>query len=114
MAKPVGPYTPVVRTGDLLFCSGQIGLDGESLVSSTEGQVRQAISNLEALLKENGAGLDDVVKTTLFLIDMAEYGLVNESYAGCFGEHRPARSAVGVAALPKGARFEIEAIANAR
>lgn len=110
MSTPVGPYTPLVRAGDLLVASGQLGLtDGGLAEGGVAGQLRQAIANLAALLEGAGASLDDVVKTTVFLIDMGEYATMNEVYCEAFGDHRPARSAVAVAALPLGADVEIEA-----
>jgi 2-iminobutanoate/2-iminopropanoate deaminase len=113
MAAPVvGPYTPVVRAGDFLYVSGQIGLDESGhLVEGLVEQARLAISNLEQLLREHGAGLDKVVKTTVFLSDMAEYALMNDIYGEMFGDHKPARAAMAVKGLPKAAQFEIEAIA---
>jgi 2-iminobutanoate/2-iminopropanoate deaminase len=108
--KPVGPYTPVVRAGDWLVCSGQVGQKDGSLVSDGVGaQLTQAIANLAALLKAEGAELESVVKTTVFLTDIADYGAMNEAYVTAFGDHRPARSAVAVAGLPLGAAVEIEA-----
>ncbi|MCB1006977.1 MAG: RidA family protein [Acidimicrobiales bacterium] len=113
MTTPVGPYTPIVRTGDWLVTSGQIGLrDGTLVTGGVDGELRQAIANLEALLVAEGAGLGDVVKTTVFLRHMSDYGPMNEAYVDCFGDHRPARSAVGVAELPLGALVEIEAWAR--
>jgi 2-iminobutanoate/2-iminopropanoate deaminase len=110
MAKPVGPYTPIVRAGDWLVCSGQVGLAKGGLVDGGVGaQVTQAIANLAALLESEGATLADVVKTTVFLVDIADYGAMNEAYIAAFGDHRPARSAVAVAALPIGALAEVEA-----
>jgi 2-iminobutanoate/2-iminopropanoate deaminase len=112
MAKPVGPYTPIVRAGDFLYASGQIGLDAAGdLVDGFEAQARRSIGNLVALLEGEGAGLANVVKTTVFVTDMGEYAAMNEIYVELFGDSRPARSAVAVADLPKGALFEIEAIA---
>ncbi len=112
MSTPVGPYSPVVRAGDWLICSGQIGLlDGE-LVSGVGAQARQALANLRALLESQGASMGEVVKTTVFLVDLADYTVLNQAYAEAFGDHRPARSAVGVAALPFGAGVEIEAWAH--
>ncbi len=113
MSKPVGPYSSVVRAGDWVICSGQVGLRGGLLV---EGGVRaeaaQALSNLRGLLEREGASLADVVKTTVFLTDAADFGAMNEVYAEFFGDHRPARSTVVVAALPLGAVFEVEAWAR--
>lgn len=113
MSKPVGPYTPIVAAGDLLFVSGQVGLRHGALVDGgVDAQAEQALANLAELLAGEGAAMTDVVKTTVFLTDMADYGAVNEVYVAAFGDHRPARSAVAVAALPIGALVEIEAIAH--
>ena len=110
MAPPVGPYTPVVRAGDWLICSGQLGLlDGGLVEGGVSAQMTQAIANLASLLEGVGSGLEAVAKTTVFLVDMGEYAAMNEAYVAAFGGHRPARSAVGVAALPLGAVVEIEA-----
>ena len=112
-AKPVGPYTPVVRAGDWLIVSGQVGLaDGKLVSGGLEGELRQALTNLRGHLEANGASLSDVVKTTVFLRHMSDYAIMNEVYAGGFGDHRPARSAVGVAELPLGALVEVEAWAH--
>lgn len=109
-AKPVGPYTPIVRAGDWLVVSGQVGLRDGRLVSGGMGaELRQAIANLEAHLASEGAVLADVVKTTVFLRHMSDYAQMNEAYTAAFGDHRPARSAVGVAELPIGALVEVEA-----
>jgi 2-iminobutanoate/2-iminopropanoate deaminase len=111
MSKPVGPYTPIVRAGDWLVASGQIGLaDGKLVNGGTTAELRQAIANLEGLLAGEGARLDQVVKTTVFLRHLgADYAAMNEAYLECFGGHRPARSAIGVAELPLGALVEVEA-----
>src|SRR5688572_30416944 len=110
MAKPVGPYTPVVRAGEWLVVSGQVGLAETGLVTGgVAAELRQAIANLEALLAGEGARLDHVVKTTVFLRHMSDYTVMNDAYVEAFGDHRPARSAVGVAELPIGALVEIEA-----
>ena len=110
MAPPVGPYTPLVRAGDFLIASGQLGLGDAGLVDGgVAGQLRQAIANLAALLESAGASLSDVVKTMVFLVDMDDYAVMNDVYCDGFGDHRPARSAVAVAALPLGAVVEIEA-----
>ena len=112
-APPVGPYSPVVRAGEWLVCSGQVGLaEGRLVIGGVREQLRQALANLEALLSAEGASLRDVVKTTVFLAHMDDYAAMNETYAEVFGDHRPARSAVGVAALPLGALVEIEAWAR--
>ena len=108
--KPAGPYTPIVRAGDWLVVSGQVGLaDGRLVGGGTEGELRQAIANLRALLEANGASLRQVVKTTVFLRHMSDYPLMNDVYIDEFGDHRPARSAIGVAELPLGALVEVEA-----
>jgi 2-iminobutanoate/2-iminopropanoate deaminase len=108
--RPIGPYTPVVRAGDWLVCSGQVGLrDGVLVEGGIAEQVGQAVANVATLLAGEGAGLDAVVKTTVFLADMADFAPMNDAYVAAFGIHRPARSAVAVAALPLGARVEIEA-----
>ena len=112
-AKPVGPYTPVVRAGEWLVVSGQVGLAAGKLVSGgLEDELRQAIANLRGHLEANGASLTDVVKTTVFLRHMSDYALMNEVYMAEFGDHRPARSAIGVAELPIGALIEVEAWAH--
>ncbi|HEY8543574.1 MAG TPA: RidA family protein [Acidimicrobiales bacterium] len=109
--KPVGAYTPIVRAGDWLVVSGQVGIDadGKLVPGGTQGELRQAIRNLEAQLATQGARLDQVVKTTVFLRHMSDYPIMNQTYIEGFGDHRPARSAVGVAELPLGALVEIEA-----
>ena len=110
MSAPVGPYTPIVRAGDWLICSGQLGMrDGALVDGGVQGQARQAIANLSALLEGEGASLADVAKTTVFLAHISDFTLVNEVYVECFGDHRPARSAVAVAALPMGGLVEVEA-----
>jgi 2-iminobutanoate/2-iminopropanoate deaminase len=114
MSTPVGPYTPVVRAGDWLVCSGQLGLrDGTMVAGGVAAQLTVAIDNLAALLAGAGAGLGDVAKTTVFLTDMDDYTEMNDAYVEAFGDHRPARSAVAVAGLPLGALVEIEAWAHA-
>ena len=109
MSTPVGPYTPIVRAGEWLVVSGQVGIkDGHMVPGGLKDEVRQAIANGAALLESEGAGLEDVVKTTVFLRHMGDYPLMNEVYVECFGDHRPARSAVAVAELPLHALVEIE------
>lgn len=110
MSTPVGPYTPIVRAGDWLVVSGQVGLrDGRLVGGDTADQLTQAIANLRALLEGEGAALTDVVKTTVFLRHMSDYAAMNEAYVAAFAGHRPARSAIGVAELPVGALVEVEA-----
>ena len=112
MTKPVGPYTPIVRSGRWLICSGQVGLRDGELVHGVKAQTTQAIANIRTLLEGEGASLTDVLKTTVFLASIDDYGAMNEAYIAAFGDHRPARSAVAVAALPLGAEVEIEAWAR--
>jgi 2-iminobutanoate/2-iminopropanoate deaminase len=114
MSKPVGPYTPIVRAGEWLVVSGQVGIaDGKLVAGGLEGELRQAIANLEGLLASEGASLTDVAKTTVFLKHLgSDYARMNEVYIELFGDHRPARSAVGVAELPIGALVEVEAWAH--
>ncbi len=121
MSKPVGPYTPVVRAGDLLFVSGQIGITegatGSGPVTGTlaegfEAQVEQALANFRGQVEANGATLDQVVKVNVFLTDMGNFAAMNEIYCGVFDDPRPARSCVAVAALPLGALFEVEGIVH--
>ena len=110
MSRPVGPYTPIVRAGDWLVVSGQVGLGEGGLVEGgVQAQLRQALANLRALLEGEGASLANVAKTTVFLTSMDDYAAMNETYIDVFGDHRPARSAVAVAALPIGALIEVEA-----
>ena len=104
------PYSPVVRAGDWLVVSGQVGVrDGKLVSQGTAGQLSQAIENLRGLLEAEGASLADVVKTTVFLLHMRDYDDMNEAYVSAFGEHRPARSCVAVVELPIGALVEVEA-----
>jgi 2-iminobutanoate/2-iminopropanoate deaminase len=119
MSPAVGPYSPVRRVGDWVVTSGQIGLgaDGSgaaALVSGgTVAELRRALQNLAEVLAIEGATLSDVVKTTLFLVDMGDFAAVNEAWVEFFTQNRPTRSAVAVAALPLGARAEVEAWAYA-
>lgn len=112
--KAVGPYSHAAIGGGLLFVSGQLPTDpgtGELLTGPAAGQARQALANAKAVLADAGLGTEDVVKVTIFLTDMAGYAEVNEMYAEAFGDSRPARSVVQVAALPRGAGVEVEMIA---
>ena len=112
--KPVGAYTPIVRAGEWLVVSGQVGIDNNGQMAGGTGpELRQAIANLAAQLATQGARLDQVVKTTVFLRHMSDYQVMNDVYIECFGDHRPARSAIGVAELPLGALVEVEAWALA-
>jgi len=110
MSTPVGPYTPIVRAGDWLVASGQVGqVDGKLVSGGLVAELEQALANLRSLLEGEGASLDDVVKTTVFLRHMRDYPLMNRSYVRAFGDHRPARSAVAVSELPLHALIEVEA-----
>ncbi len=114
MSTPVGPYSPIVRAGDLLVVSGQLGLlDGEMVAGGVAAETNQAVVNIGALLESEGAALTDVVKTTVFLRHMRDFPIMNEAYVAGFGDHRPARSAFAVAELPMVALVEIEAWAYA-
>jgi 2-iminobutanoate/2-iminopropanoate deaminase len=110
MSKPVGPYTPIVQAGPWLVASGQVGIKDGALVDGGMGsELQQALNNLKGLVEGQGARLDQVVKTTVFLETMDDYAEMNEIYTAFFDDHRPARSAVAVADLPIGAAVEIEA-----
>ncbi len=136
MSAPIGPYTPIVRAGPWLICSGQLGLhqppgsrarppgspDGTGTEATgppvlvdggAPAQMTQALSNAETLLRDNGATLEQVVKTTVFVTDADQFPAVNDAYVAFFGHHRPARSMVAVAALPAGAAVEVEVWAYA-
>jgi len=112
---PSGPYRPGVRAGDFLVCSGQIGVrDGALVAGGMAEELRQAVSNLSAVLFSEALTLDDVVKTTVFMTDMGQFDAMNAVYMELFVEPRPARTTIGVAGLPRGASIEIEAWAMAR
>lgn len=108
----IGPYSQAIRVDNFLFCSGQIGIDPKTnqLVEGLENQVKQALDNLKAVITSAGFNLKDVVKTTLYLKNIADFSCVNEIYGNFFGNHKPARSTIEASHLPKGALFEIEAI----
>ena len=110
MSNAVGPYTPVVRAGDWLVVSGQVGLRDGTLVSGgMQAELRQALSNIRALLDNERVPLTSVVKTTVYLRHIDDYAAMNETYTEFFGDHRPARAAVAVAGLPLHALVEVEA-----
>ncbi|MEZ5373196.1 MAG: RidA family protein [Microthrixaceae bacterium] len=111
-ADPIGPYSPWVEAGEWVITSGQIGLVDNTLVEGLGPQCDAALANLGLRLAEAGLQPTDVVKTTVFMVSMDDYPVVNEHYAAFFDGHRPARSAVAVAALPAGALVEIEAWAH--
>jgi len=109
---PVGAYSQAVRHGGLVFVSGQLGMDTEGrLAEGAAAQAGLALDNLEAVLSAAGLGMDSVLKVTVYLADMEDFGKVNDVYAGRFGRPYPARAAVEVSALPKGALVEVEAVA---
>lgn len=114
MPAAVGPYSPIVRAGDLVVTSGQLGLvpgpDGAPVLvdQSTTAQLTQALENAAVLLGSAGVRKDQVIKATLFLVDMGDFAACNEVWVAFFGDHRPARTAIGVAALPLAARVEVE------
>lgn len=110
----IGPYSQAVKAGNTVYLSGQIGMNpatGELVSADVKEQTAQALKNMKAVLAAAGATVDNVVKTTVFLTDMADFQAVNAVYAETFASDAPARSCVAVAALPKGARVEVEAIA---
>ncbi|WP_373863947.1 RidA family protein [Paenibacillus agaridevorans] len=110
----IGPYSQAIKLGGLLFTSGQIPLDatGALVAGGVEEQAHQVFRNLQAVLEAGGASLASVVKATVFLKDMNDFATVNDIYASYFGDHKPARSAVEVARLPKDVLVEIEVIAS--
>ncbi len=111
---PVGPYNHAVRVGDLLFCSGQIPLraDGTLVTGDIRAQTEQVLANIQSILADQKLAYEHVVKTTVYLTDLADFAAMNEIYARFFTELQPARSTVQVAALPRGANVEIEIIAH--
>lgn len=116
--EAIGPYSQAMRVGDLVFTAGQIPLDPQSMEmvggDDIAAQTERVMHNLTAILEAAGAGLDTVVRTTVYLTDLGDFATMNEVYGRFFGAHRPARSTVEVCALPKGARVEIDALATAR
>ena len=112
--RAIGPYSQATRANGFLFTAGQVGFDpatGELVDGGIAEQTERVIENLRAILAASGLDLGNVVKTTVFLVDMGAFAAMNEVYARAFGEHRPARSTVAVAALPRGAQVEIDAVA---
>ena len=110
----IGPYSQAIQAGNLLFCSGQIPLDplsGEVVAGDVRRQAEQVMENIAAVLSAAGAGFSDVVKATVFLVEMGDFAVVNEVYGRYFSDHKPARSTVAVRSLPRGVLLEIEVIA---
>ena len=113
--KALGPYSQAIKAGNLIFCSGQVPIDPKTdafVAGGIKEQTRQALTNAQAILNEAGASLSNVVKTTVFLADMDDFADMNSVYAEFFTQPYPARSAVAVKKLPKGALVEIECIAS--
>ena len=110
--QAIGPYSQAIKANGVIYTSGQIGLNPQgSLTEGIEAQTRQVLTNLSEVLKAGNSSLDKVVKTTIFLSNMEDFGIVNTIYAEFFGEHKPARSTVAVKTLPKDALVEIECVA---
>ena len=111
--QAIGPYSQAIKSGGFIFTSGQIALDSQNSFPHTDirEQTIQVLKNLQAILESQGSSLQKVIKTTIFLTDMDNFGIVNEVYAEFFGPHKPARSTIGVKELPRGALVEIECIA---
>ena len=110
----IGPYSQAIQAGGLFFCSGQIALDpatGEMLQGDVTAQTERVMTNIAAVLDAAGTNFDNVIKTTIFLVDMGDFASVNEVYGRSFTSHKPARSTVAVKSLPRGALVEIEVIA---
>ena len=110
----IGPYSQAVKSGNLLFCSGQIALDPKTMQMVGEtaaAQAEQVLKNLAAVLAAGGAGMQQVVRTTIYLVSMADFAAVNEVYGRHFGSHKPARATVAVKELPKAGLVEIDCIA---
>ena len=113
--EAIGPYSQAVSAGGFLFTSGQIALDpasGEMVTGGFEPEARRVFANLDAVLAAAGCGFADVVKATVYVADMSDFPVLNGIYAEAFGDHKPARSTVQAAALPKGARVEIDLVAR--
>jgi 2-iminobutanoate/2-iminopropanoate deaminase len=112
--QPIGPYSQAINAGSMVFCSGQLGIDprtGQLVLGGADSQTRQCLLNLQAVLAAAGCTLENVIKTTIYVTNMADFKDVNEVYAQFFPGNPPARSTVGVGALPMNAKVEIEAIA---
>jgi 2-iminobutanoate/2-iminopropanoate deaminase len=111
--RAIGPYSQAMSTGGHVYTAGQIALDPvkmELVDGDVAVQTERVMQNLRAILEEAGSGMSSIIRTTVYLVDMGDFAAMNEVYARHLGDHRPARSTVAVAALPKGARVEIDAI----
>lgn len=110
----VGPYSQAIKSGNMIYTSGQLHINpenGELIKGDIQAQTKQSLDNVKAILEEGGATLEDVVKVTIFMTDISKFSLVNEVYGEYFSNHKPARSCVGVRELPLGGEIEIEAVA---
>ncbi|MCK9161890.1 MAG: RidA family protein [Arcobacter butzleri] len=114
--QAIGPYSQAIRVNNMIYTSGQIALmvDGEMVEADIKKQTRQVLTNLKSLLEDCDSDLNSVVKTTIYLANMEDFGIVNVIYAEFFGDHKPARSTVAVKTLPKNALVEIDAVAISR
>jgi 2-iminobutanoate/2-iminopropanoate deaminase len=113
--KAIGPYSQAIKAGSLLFCSGQVSIDPknqEVFLGDIKQQTEMVLANIEAILRKAEMNFSNIVKTTIFLMDMADFATVNEIYGKRFPQDPPARSTVAVSGLPKGVRVEIEVIAS--
>jgi 2-iminobutanoate/2-iminopropanoate deaminase len=113
--KAIGPYSQAIIANGFVFTAGQIALDPatmEVVAGGIKDQTTRVMANLKAILEAAGSGMEKVVKTTIFLVDMTDFTAMNEVYGAAFGDHRPARSTVAVSTLPRGVRVEIEAVAT--
>jgi len=111
----IGPYSQAIKIGDFLYTSGQISLDAETMEmvkGSIEIETEKVLKNIEAILKEDGLNLNHIIKTTVYLTDLGDFSKMNQIYESFFSNNKPARACVQVAALPKGAKVEIDAIAH--
>ena len=111
----IGPYSQAIRIGDFLYTSGQISLDPETMEMITgdiEVETEKVLKNIEAILKEDGLNLNNIIKTTVYLTDLSEFARMNQVYENFFIDTKPARACVQVAALPKGAKVEIDVVAH--
>ena len=111
----IGPYSQAIRIGDFLYTSGQISLDPETMEMITgdiEVETEKGLKNIEAILKEDGLNLNNIIKTTVYLTDLSEFARMNQVYENFFTDTKPARACVQVAALPKGAKVEIDVVAH--
>ncbi len=114
--QAIGPYSQAVKVGGLIYTSGQIALtpSGEMIENDVKKQTRQIFANISAILEDNNSSIDEIIKVTIYLTDMNDFGIVNVIMAETFGDHKPVRSTVAVKALPKNAMLEMDVIAGVR